>query len=43
MPAKKIMIIRHAEKPNGEQGVMPDDTVNDEALTATGSHLQISE
>jgi hypothetical protein len=24
MPAAKIMLIRHAEKPNGEAGVMPD-------------------
>jgi broad specificity phosphatase PhoE len=32
----KIMLIRHAEKPNGEPGVMPDGTLNAEALTATG-------
>jgi broad specificity phosphatase PhoE len=32
----KIMVIRHAEKPNGEPGVMPDGTENPEALTATG-------
>ena len=36
MPAAKIMLIRHAEKPNGEAGVMPDGTENPEALTATG-------
>jgi broad specificity phosphatase PhoE len=32
----KIMVIRHAEKPNGEGGLMPDGTKNPEALTATG-------
>jgi hypothetical protein len=32
----KIMIIRHAEKPNGEPGIMPSGAVNPEALTATG-------
>ncbi len=32
----KIMVIRHAEKPNGEPGVMPDGTENPEALTVTG-------
>ena len=32
----KIMVIRHAEKPNGEPGVMPDGSENPEALTATG-------
>ena len=32
----KIMVIRHAEKPNGEPGVMPDGTENAEALTAAG-------
>ena len=36
MPTTKIMLIRHAEKPNGDGGVMPDGTPNPEALTATG-------
>jgi broad specificity phosphatase PhoE len=36
MTTTKIMLIRHAEKPNGEQGVMPDGTINAEALTPTG-------
>ena len=36
MPAAKIMLIRHAEKPNGEAGVMPDGAQNPEALTAAG-------
>jgi broad specificity phosphatase PhoE len=36
MPTTKIMVIRHAEKPNGEPGVMPDGSENAEALTATG-------
>lgn len=36
IPTSKIMVIRHAEKPNGEPGVMPDGTQNSEALTATG-------
>ena len=38
MPATKIMLIRHAEKPNGDggPGLMPDGTQNPEALTATG-------
>ena len=36
MPATKIMVIRHAEKPNGEPGIMPDGSQNPEALTATG-------
>jgi len=36
MPATKIMLIRHAEKPNGEPGLMPDGTRNPEALTALG-------
>jgi hypothetical protein len=36
MPTTKIMVIRHAEKPNGEPGVMPDGSENPEALTATG-------
>src|SRR5271165_6324909 len=36
MPTTKIMVIRHAEKPNGEPGIMPDGSQNPEALTATG-------
>ena len=36
MTPSKIMIIRHAEKPNSEPGIMPDGAVNPEALTATG-------
>lgn len=38
MPAAKIMLIRHAEKPDGEggPGLMPDGTQNPEALTALG-------
>ena len=36
MPATKIMVIRHAEKPDGEPGIMPDGPQNPEALTATG-------
>lgn len=36
MPTTRIMIIRHAERPNGERGVMPNGIENDEALTATG-------
>jgi broad specificity phosphatase PhoE len=36
MPATKIMLIRHAEKPNGDAGLMPDGTQNPEALTALG-------
>ena len=36
MPATKIMLIRHAEKPDGEPGIMPDGSQNPEALTATG-------
>jgi hypothetical protein len=32
----KIMVIRHAEKPNGEPGIMPDGSQNPEALTAAG-------
>jgi len=36
MPATKIMLIRHAEKPNGEPGLMPDGSQNPEALTALG-------
>ncbi len=30
------MVIRHAEMPNGDPGVMPDGSANPEALTATG-------
>ncbi len=41
MPTTKIMVIRHAEKPNGEPGIMPDGSQNSEALTATGwSHAR---
>jgi broad specificity phosphatase PhoE len=36
LPTTKIMVIRHAEKPSGEPGLMPDGTKNPEALTATG-------
>jgi broad specificity phosphatase PhoE len=40
MSTKKIMVIRHAEKPTGapnsEPGVMPDGSQNKEALTETG-------
>jgi len=38
MPDAKIMLIRHAEKPNGDgdPGLMPDGTENPEALTAVG-------
>jgi hypothetical protein len=36
MPATKIMVIRHAEKPDGEPGIMPDGSQNPEALTAAG-------
>jgi broad specificity phosphatase PhoE len=36
MTATKIMLIRHAEKPNGEPGIMPDRSENPEALTPTG-------
>jgi broad specificity phosphatase PhoE len=36
MAQTKIMVIRHAEKPNGEPGLMPDGSQNDEALTAAG-------
>ena len=36
MPATKIMLIRHAEKPSGDAGLMPDGTQNPEALTALG-------
>jgi broad specificity phosphatase PhoE len=36
MPVAKIMLIRHAEKPNGDEGLMPDGTQNPEALTVLG-------
>ena len=38
MPAAKIMLIRHAEKPNGEggPGLMPNGVENPRALTLTG-------
>lgn len=38
MPATKIMLIRHAEKPNGDggPGLMPGGVENPRALTATG-------
>jgi broad specificity phosphatase PhoE len=36
LPTTKIMVIRHAEKPNGEPGIMPDGSPNPKALTATG-------
>ena len=36
MPTSKIMVIRHAEKPNGATGVMPDGSTSPEALTPTG-------
>ena len=38
MPATKIMLLRHAEKPDGDggPGLMPDGTQNPEALTALG-------
>jgi hypothetical protein len=36
MTDKKIMVIRHAEKPNGELGEAPDRSENEESLTATG-------
>jgi broad specificity phosphatase PhoE len=36
MSTTKIMLIRHAEKPNGEPGVMPDGSQSGDALTATG-------
>jgi hypothetical protein len=36
MPTTKIIVVRHAEKPNGEAGLMPDGSQNPEALTATG-------
>ena len=36
MPTTRIMVIRHAEKPNGEAGLMPDGSQNPKALTAAG-------
>jgi broad specificity phosphatase PhoE len=38
MPAAKIMLIRHAEKPNGDgvPGLMPNGAENPRALTLTG-------
>ena len=38
MPAAKIMVIRHAEKPDvdGSPGLMPNGVENPRALTATG-------
>ena len=38
MPAAKIMLIRHAEKPNGDggPGLMPNGVENPRALTMTG-------
>jgi broad specificity phosphatase PhoE len=38
MAASKIMVIRHAEKPNGDggPGLMPNGAENPRALTATG-------
>jgi hypothetical protein len=30
MAAAKIMLIRHAEKPNGDAGLMPDGSQNPE-------------
>ena len=38
MPAAKIMLIRHAEKPNGDDGpgLMPNGVENPRALTLTG-------
>jgi broad specificity phosphatase PhoE len=38
MPAAKIMLIRHAEKPNGDggSGYMPNGAENPRALTLTG-------
>jgi hypothetical protein len=38
MPAAKIMLIRHAEKPNGDggPGFMPNGAENSRALTLTG-------
>jgi hypothetical protein len=36
MATAKLMLIRHAEKPNGAQGVMPDGSQNSEALVVQG-------
>jgi broad specificity phosphatase PhoE len=36
MATSKIMVIRHAEKPDGSGGVMPDGSTNPEALIPTG-------
>jgi broad specificity phosphatase PhoE len=36
MPTTKILFIRHAERPNGEKGAMPNGQPNDQALTPTG-------
>jgi hypothetical protein len=36
MATTKLMLIRHAEKPNGAQGVMPDGSQNAEALVVQG-------
>jgi broad specificity phosphatase PhoE len=36
MATSKIMVIRHAEKPNGAGGVMPDGSANPEARTPAG-------
>jgi hypothetical protein len=36
MPKNKIMLIRHAEKPNGELGELPNGSENEESLTPTG-------
>ena len=36
MATSKIMVIRHAEKPDGSVGVMPDGSADPEALTPTG-------
>ena len=36
MATGKIMVIRHAEKPDGNGGVMADGSANPEALTPAG-------
>src|ERR1700741_2498800 len=36
MATTQIMLIRHAERPTGDGGVMQDGTANPEALTARG-------
>ena len=38
----KIMSTRHAEKPNGEPGAMPDGTENVEALHAQDGAVECS-